>query len=127
MIFAQQLLDIDFDDEKVYEADYNRLLIETNLKKLYQDGEITQDDIDKFEENTLETWEEYFEEKYLEEGNKNNLEAKKLFLNIMKLDLKLAGQVLEWKKVSKGQFISISNIPKLGWKHNWKSEYIDEN
>ena len=31
MIFARQLLDIDFDDEKIYEADYNRLLIEPKL------------------------------------------------------------------------------------------------
>jgi len=126
MLFAKQLLDIDFDDEKVYDADYNRLLIETNLKKLYQDGEITQDDIELFEQNTIETWKEYFEEKYLEEVNKTNTEAKKLFLEIMKLNLSLAGQELEWKKASKGQFVSVSNIPKIGWKHNWESEYIDE-
>jgi hypothetical protein len=126
MIFAKQLLDIGFDDEKMYEADYNRLLIETNLKQLYQDGEITKDDIERFETNTIETWKEYFEEKYLEDTNKNDTEAKKLFLNIMKLDLRLAGQKLEWKKASKGQFISISNIPKIGWKHNWESEYVNE-
>jgi len=126
MLFAKQLLDIGFNDEKVYEADYNRLLIETNLKKLYQDGEITQDDIELFEQNTIEIWQEYFEEKYLEEVNKTDTEAKRLFLEIMKLDLSLAGQTLEWKKASKGQFVSVSNIPKIGWKHNWKSEYIDE-
>jgi len=126
MIFAKQLLDIGFNDEKVYEADYNRLLIETNLKKLYQDGEITQDDIELFEHNTIETWEEYFEEKYLEDVNKTDTEAKRLFLEIMKSNLFLAGQELEWKKASKGQFISLSNIPKIGWKHNWESEYIDE-
>ena len=126
MIFAKQLLDIGFDNEKMYEADYNRLLMETNLKQLYQDGEITKDDIERFETNTIETWKEYFEEKYLEDTNKNDTEAKKLFLNIMKLDLKLAGQELEWKEASKGQFISVSNIPKIGWKHNWESEYVNE-
>jgi len=126
MVFAKQLLDIDFDDEKIYESDYNRLLIETNLKRLHQDGEITEDDIDRFEKNTIEAWKGYSEEAYLEESNRNISSAKRLFLNIMKIDLDLAGQKLEWKEASKGQFISMSNIPKIGWKYDWESEYLNE-
>jgi len=126
MVFAKQLLDISFTDYKIYESDYNRLLIETNLIKLYQNGEITKDDIDRFERNTIESWKEYSEEVYLEESDRNIDSAKKLFLNIMKIDLDLAGQKLEWKEASKGQFISMSNIPRIGWKHDWQSEYIDE-
>ena len=126
MVFAKQLLDIGFTDEKMYESDYNRLLIETNLKKLHQDGEITEDDVERFEKNTIESWAAYAEDAYLEEENRDTTTAKKLFLSLMKIDLDLAGQKLEWKDASKGQFISISNIPKIGWKHNWKSEYINE-
>ena len=51
---------------------------------------------------------------------------KKLFLKIMQIDLDLAGQKVEWKEASKGQFISLSNIPKIGWKHSWEREYSDE-
>jgi len=127
MVFAKQLLDIGFTDEKMYESDYNRLLIETNLKKLHQEGEITEDDVERFEKNTIESWTSYAEDAYLEEENRDTTTAKKLFLNLMKIDLDLAGQKLEWKEASKGQFISMSNIPKIGWKHNWESEYINEN
>ncbi|MCB4760103.1 MAG: DUF4297 domain-containing protein [Sulfurovum sp.] len=126
MVFAKQLLDIDFTDEKIYESDYNRLLIETNLKKLHQEGEITEDDIERFENNTIELWATHAEEAYLEEESRDTLTAKRLFLNLMKMDLDLAGQKLEWKEASKGQFISMSNIPKIGWKYNWESEYGDE-
>ena len=126
MIFAKQLLDIDFLDEKIYDSDYNRLLIETNLKKLYQDGEITEDDIERFEKNTIESWKAYSERIYIEDEDKTNANAKKLFLDMMTIDLDLAGQRLEWKEASKGQFVSLSNIPKIGWKHSWKSEYCDE-
>ncbi|MCB4765663.1 MAG: DUF4297 domain-containing protein [Sulfurovum sp.] len=126
MVFAKQLLDIGFTDEKIYESDYNRLLIETNLKKLHQEGEITEDDIERFENNTIELWATHAEEAYLEEESRDTLTAKRLFLNLMKMDLDLAGQKLEWKEASKGQFISMSNIPKIGWKYNWESEYGDE-
>ena len=127
MIFAKQLSDIDFSDEKIYDSDYNRLLIETNLKKLYQDGEITEDDIERFETNTIESWKAHSDEIYIVDQDKTNINAKKLFLKMMKIDLDLAGQKLEWKEASKGQFISLSNIPKIGWKYSWEREYSDEN
>jgi len=126
MVFAKQLLDIGFDDAKMYESDYYRLLIETNLKKLHQDGEITKNEIERFEKNTIEECNAYAEEAYLEEENRDTKTAKKLFLNLMKINLDLAGQKLEWKEASKGQFISVSNIPKIGWKHDWESEYVNE-
>lgn len=126
MIFAKQLADIDLTEEEIYDSDYNRILIESNIKRLYQDGEITDDDIELFEENTIESWKEDFNQSYIDDKDKTINTAKKLFYSTIKKDLVLAGQVLEWKRASKGQFISMSNIPLIGWKHNWESEYKNE-
>lgn len=125
MFFAKQLSDINISKEEIYDSDYNRVLIETNLKKLYQDGEITDLDIKKFEENAIEIWKDEFNLIYLED-EKTTTMAKKLFYKTIRNELKLAGQTLEWKKASKGQFISTSNIPLIGWKYTWEEDYKNE-
>ena len=38
----------------------------------------------------------------------------------------LAGQKIEWKEATKGQFIKMSDISEIGWKYNWKEEYPHE-
>jgi hypothetical protein len=54
------------------------------------------------------------------------LNAKKLYLKVLKKDLDLAGQKIEWKEATKGQFIKMSDISEIGWKYNWKEEYPHE-
>ncbi|MFX4208601.1 hypothetical protein ACOTWV_07400 [Aliarcobacter butzleri] len=124
--FAKQLLDIGFDKDEAFDADYYKVSMETNLNTFLQNGEISENDKDLFDSNTITSWKEEFQEKYLEDSNKNDLSAKQLYLTILKKDLDLAGQKIEWKIATKGQFIRMSDIPKIGWKHNWKGEYTNE-
>lgn len=124
--FAKQLIDIDFDKDVVFEADYYKLCIETNLNTFLHDGEISEDDKNLLDSNSITSWYEEFQEIYLEDSDKNNLNAKKLYLKVLKKDLDLAGQKIEWKEATKGQFIKMSDIPEIGWKYNWKEEYPNE-
>ncbi len=124
--FAKQMLDIGFEKEKVFQADYCRVAMETNINKFLQESEISENDIDLLNRNSVTHWEEEFDEMYLEDSDRNDKTAKKLYLKVLKKDLDLAGQKIEWKEATKGQFIKMSDIPEIGWKYNWKEEYIDE-
>lgn len=124
--FSKQLLDIGFDKEKVFDADYYKLAIETNLNIFLQDGEISENDKNLLDSNSITSWDEEFQDIYLEDINQNDLNAKKLYLKVLKKDLDLAGQKIEWKEATKGQFIKMSDIPEIGWRYTWKEEYSDE-
>lgn len=124
-IFAKQLIDIGIVDDEIYEYDYNRLLTETNLKELQQSNEITQKDIDDLDKNTIDNWKPIHEEIYLDEdySPKN---AKKVLIRTKQIDLNLFGQPISLKAISNGQFIKLSDMPKIGWKFTWKEEYNHE-
>jgi hypothetical protein len=125
-MFAKQLDDIGFEKDKIFEANYYKTAIETNLNEFIQSGEITNDDKNLLDENTIASWKEEFDDKYLDDLEKTPLGAKQLYLSVIKKDLDLAGQRIEWKEAIKGQFIKMSNIPKIGWLHNWKEVYNEE-
>lgn len=124
--FAKQLLDINIGIDEVYEYDYNRQYMETNLKQLYHDNEITTDDITLLNTNTVESWKDEFNMIYLEEADKTDLTAKKLLYTTIKKELTLAGQKIEFLKASKGQYIIMSDQGQLGWVHDWMERYKDE-
>ena len=124
--FAKQLIDINFEKDVIFEADYYKLCIETNLNTFLHDGEISEDDKNLLDSNSIISWYEEFQEIYLEDSNKNDLNAKKLYLKVLKKDLDLAGQKIEWKEATKGQFIKMSDILEIGWRYNWKEEYPNE-
>jgi len=124
--FAKQLLNIGFDKDNVFDADYYKLAIETNLNIFLQNGEISENDKNLLDSNSVTSWDEEFQDIYLEDSNQNDLNAKKLYLKVLKKDLDLAGQKIEWKEATKGQFIKMSDIPEIGWKYTWKEEYLDE-
>lgn len=124
--FAKQLLDIGFDKNEVFEADYNKIFMETNLNIFLQNSVISENDKELLDSNTIENWKEEFKFKYLKNNNKTQDSAKELYLSVLKKDLDLAGQKIEWKLAIKGQFIRMSDIPKIGWKYNWEKEYANE-
>lgn len=124
-VFAKQLIDIGIENDEIYEYDYNRLLSETNLKELQQSDEITQKDIDDLDKNTIDNWKPIYEEIYLDEDY-SSTNAKRILLKIKQIDLNLSGQQISLRAISNGQFIRLSDIPKLGWKYNWKEFAKDE-
>ena len=124
-VFAKQLKNIGIEDDEIYEYDYNRLLTEMNLKELQQSNEITKKDIDDLDKNTIDNWKPIYEEIYLDEDY-SSTNAKRILLKIKQIDLNLSGQQISLRAISNGQFIRLSDIPKLGWKYNWKEFTKDE-
>lgn len=124
--FSKQLLDIGFDKDKVFDADYYKLAIETNINIFLQDGEISENDRDLLDNNSIASWYEEFQDIYMEDRDRLVANARKLYFSVLKKDLDLAGQKIEWKEATKGQFIKMSDIPQIGWKYTWKEEYSDE-
>jgi hypothetical protein len=49
-----------------------------------------------------------------------------VLLKTKQIDLNLLGQPISLRAISNGQFIRLSDIPKLGWKYNWKEFVKDE-
>jgi len=121
-VFAKQLIDIGILDDEIYEYDYNRLLTETNLKELSQGTEITQQNIADLDNNTLNNWRPQHRKKYIQKANDNE-KALNLFYEILDKDLDLVGQKISLRAISNGQFIRLSDIPKIGWKYSWQEEY----
>lgn len=125
-IFAKQLAGINFKESEIYEADYNRVLMETNLIKLYHDGDVCSDDLENLDDNAKEIWKSEYDLSYLDETSKTLTTAKTLFHNTMRKELSLAGQKIESVKASKGKFISLSDIPTIGWQNDWEEKYSNE-
>ncbi|NQZ58015.1 MAG: hypothetical protein HRT88_11205 [Lentisphaeraceae bacterium] len=121
-ISSKQLLDIGFDQEKIFEANYCRLLLETNLNNFESKSIISRNDINDLDRNSIQTWKEEFEDIYLDEVYDNKT-AKKLYFTLLKRNMYLLGQEIDWREVVKGQFIKMSNIPTLGWLSNWEEKY----
>jgi len=121
-VFAKQLRDIGIVEDEIYKYDYNRLLTETNLKELKQSDEITQKNIDELDKNTIDNWKPIHEEIYLDEDYSHN-NAKKVLMKTKQIDLNLLGQPISLRAISNGQFIKLSDMPKIGWKSTWKEEY----
>jgi len=120
--FAKQLKDIGIEDDEIYEYAYQRELVLTNLKELEQSNELSKEDIELLDKNTINNWKPIFEEIYLDEDYSNKM-AKKIFIKSKQLNLNLLGNEIPIKEISNGQFIKMSDIPNIGWTYNWKKEY----
>jgi len=120
--FAKQLKDIGIEDDEIYDYDYKRELVLTNLKELEQNNEISKEDIELLDKNTISNWKPIFEEIYLDEEYTERM-ARKIFIKCKQLNLSLSGSEIPIRDISNGQFIKMSDIPNIGWKYNWKEEY----
>jgi len=121
--FAKQFKDLGLEDDEIYEYDYQRELILTNLKELSQNNEISLKDIESLDKNTISQWKLLHKKQYIKEVNRNEDNALELFYTLLDKDLDLIGQKISFKEISNGQFIKMSDIPHIGWKYNWKEEY----
>lgn len=121
-IFAKQLKDIGIEDDEIYDYDYKRELVLTNLKELEQNNEISKEDMELLDKNTISNWKPIFEEIYLDEEYTERM-AKKIFIKCKQLNLSLLGSEVPIRDISNGQFIKMSDIPNIGWTYNWKEEY----
>ncbi len=130
-IFIKQLLDIEdvqtFDIENIAEFTRFKFKLQNNLSKWFQDGEITNNEIEAFENEAITQWKNEFRPKYrgkIEDSKIDRL-ALKILDEIRKRKLSISQQELE-TDMSNGVFYSLSDRPVIGWRKDWESKYKNE-
>lgn len=130
-IFIKQLLDIEDvqadDIENIAEFTRFKLKLQNNLSKWLQDGEITSDEIEAFENEAINQWKNESHSKY--RGTIQDREIDRLALEILdeirKRKVSISQQELE-TDMSNGAFYSLSDRPVMGWRNDWESKYKNE-
>lgn len=121
-IFIKQLLeinDIKTDDIELM-AQFTRfkLKLENNIAKWYTEGEITIEEIDSYRDQAKLKW----LNKFRALSNKTDFDdndSLDIINYLREEDLSLDGQKLG-TELSNGEFYYLSDIPKIGWKKDWK-------
>jgi len=130
-IFIKQLLDIEDIHENDFEniAEFTRFKfkLQNNLSKWLQNGEITSDEIEAFENEAIDQWKNESHSKYRGTTQDSKLDSLALEIldEIRKRKLSISQQKLE-TDMSNGVFYSLSDRPVIGWKNDWKDKYQNE-
>ncbi len=127
--FIKQLLDItdvSVDDiEEIADFTTKRLHLRNNIDQWYREGDITQDDIDLFEEEAKLSWKNKFRALYRKGLNEKQhvAAALKLLDDLREKKISLAGECLPLKMCN-GNLYELSDRPEIGWRNDWKKKYI---
>ncbi len=123
--FIKQLLDINDikdDDIKSMTLYTQKLLtVEANLEHWLQHGDLTEDEINRFMEETSLIWNNKFRAIYRKEGHEKE-QALNLLDAMREERLSIAGQQMD-VSFSNGEYYRLSDIPMLGWLKNWEEKY----
>ena len=127
-IFMKQLIDIGDvkkDDRnkqiKLTQHKYNAL---NNILTWTQNGDITEDERNEFEENAVVDWENEYDYRYQDDipENQYNKIGREILHAIRLKKLKLNGTTLE-TPLSNGTFYYLADEPKIGFRGDWKEKY----
>jgi len=127
--FIKQLIDIDDinqdDIDTIIKYTKFKLQIQNNISNWIQESEITNEEVEDFEEDTLLIWENEF--KVTTKGILSEDEIKEKALLIIsalrKQKLKIANLDLDTRH-SNGQFYSLCDDYKLGLRKDWRGKYV---
>ncbi len=134
--FIKQLVDIgdikQDNRDDISEYTTYKMLIENNLKLWRQNGELTHEQKENFDKNSILKWKNCFRMFHEEEDNenesndelirKNNKAARKCLNKVRELELSIDNEYLD-TDLSNGEFYYLSDIPKIGWLLGWEVKY----
>ena len=130
-VFIKQLLDIEDiqtdDIENIAEFTRFKFKLQNNLNKWLQDGEITHNEKESFENEAITQWKNEFRPKYrgeIEDGEIDRL-ALKILDEIRNRNLSISQQELG-TDMSNGLFYTLSDRPVIGWRKDWENRYKNE-
>lgn len=137
MLFLRQLEDVEvFNSNEPKHERYilkkyeNKLLYEKNKLIWIQDSEIPEEILYEIEEEAIDIWGNKFHKFYRVEPS-NEIDkikkAQELYYEIEETKLDFAIEV-EYQKsqLAEGVFLSLSDIPKIGWHFDWEGKYTYE-
>lgn len=126
-IFIRQLTDIgDLSKADVeYMSDYTRymLTVKTNLLRWQFDGDLTSEEINKFNGEAKMRWQNKFRAIYRE---KEKIDGNTLALKVLdeiRMEKLMLGSQNVGTEFSNGEYYYLSNIPEIGWQSDWETKY----
>ncbi|WP_299072483.1 ABC-three component system protein [uncultured Paraglaciecola sp.] len=126
--FIKQLLDIEDIDLSEQEIIQNytryRLMLESNLANWVEEGLLTSEEINIFEDEIFRQWETEYRSSYRRKDNPEEFIdiAHKILKAMRDKELSISGQKL-FSDMSHGSLYSLSNKPTIGWLKNWEEKY----
>lgn len=126
--FIKQLLDItdiSLDDiEDITDFTTKRLHLRNNIDQWYREGDITQDDINLFEEEAKQVWSNKFRALYRKDLNDEDHQVAALNLldELRNNKLAIANQNLPLSMCN-GNLYELSDRPDIGWRYDWEEKY----
>jgi len=125
-IFIKQLIYIGevspADIEEIAEFTKYMLTVKTNLNRWSLEGELTHQDIISFSKEAKLRWKNAFRAIYRTIDANDKLQALKLLDEIRRQILEIGKQRLD-TEFSNGQYYLLSDVPEIGWCHDWENKY----
>jgi len=126
--FIKQLLDItdiSLDDiEDIADFTTKRLHLRNNIDQWYREGDITQDDINLFEDEAKQFWKNKFRALYRKDlsDEDHQLAALNLLDELRNEKLAIANENLPLSMCN-GNLYELSDRPEIGWRNDWEAKY----
>lgn len=124
--FHAQLEDIGIDDDVIIDHGIEMMLAETFITKLNDEGTFSQTDNLRLENRAVGDWTHLHRSSHrhtdeADEGNHKQA-AQNCFYDAMGKAL-LAGHIELPSNLSRGKYIKLSDLPRIGWRKNWESKF----
>lgn len=124
-VFIKQLIDIGdidtSDPEEVSQYTRYMLTVKTNLSGWQQSGDLTDEEVDNFNNEAKLRWRNQFKSTYRKIAPPDVL-AREVLDEMRRQKLLLAKQDMG-TEFSNGEYYLLSDIPEIGWLKNWENKY----
>jgi hypothetical protein len=100
------------------------LLLESNISKWVDEGQLTSEEVETFENDMILKWDDEFRAAYRGKSNPSEyIDISNMILKSMRdKNLEISGQKLLSDMVH-GGFYSLSDRPLIGWLKDWEKRY----
>jgi hypothetical protein len=124
--FIKQLVDIgDIYSTNIEDmAQYTRFLltVQSNIAHWQHEGELTIEEIDAFNREAKMRWQNKFRSTYRQKNKNFNELAFEVLDEMRRQRLEIGNQPVG-TEFSNGEYYLLSNLPEIGWQHNWDIKY----
>ena len=126
-IFTRQLTDIGdlSKDDVEYMSNYTRymLTVKTNLLRWQLDGDLTSEEITKFNGEAKVRWQNRFRAIHREKNKIDGITLALKVLDEIRMEKLMLGSQNMGTEFSNGEYYYLSDIPEIGWLSDWETKY----
>jgi hypothetical protein len=127
LIFIRQLTDIgDLSKDDVEDmSDYTRymLTVKTNLLRWQSDGDLTSEEVTKFNGEAKMRWQNRFRAVHREKDKNDGIALALKVLDEIRMEKLMLGSQYMGTEFSNGEYYYLSDIPEIGWLLDWETKY----